>query len=36
MATDFILTDWFGFGLVCRWWVDSGFEMRLTNVDVRQ
>lgn len=35
MATDFILTVGFGVGLV-GWRVDSGCEMRLTNVDVRQ
>lgn len=35
MAAVFILTDGFGVGLVC-WLVDSGCEMKLTNVDVRQ
>lgn len=35
MATVFILTGGFGGGSEgC--WVDSGCEMRLTNVDVRQ
>lgn len=35
MAAVFILTDGSGVGMVC-WLVDSGCEMRLTNVDVRQ